>query len=50
MATAAKVPVAGNLGFAETIFELTQSSPYDFGVTTQLAPTLTPSVVDPGPV
>lgn len=35
-ATAAKLPVAGNLSFAETIFELTQSSPYDFGVTTQL--------------
>ncbi|KAA2257555.1 xanthine dehydrogenase family protein molybdopterin-binding subunit [Solihabitans fulvus] len=34
--TAAQLPVAGNLGFAETIFELTQSSPYDFGVTTQL--------------
>ncbi|MER7154565.1 molybdopterin cofactor-binding domain-containing protein [Streptomyces lydicus] len=34
--TAAKLPVAGNLSFAETIFELTQSSPYDFGVTTQL--------------
>jgi isoquinoline 1-oxidoreductase beta subunit len=35
-ATAAALPVAGNLSFAETIFELTQSSPYDFGVTTQL--------------
>jgi isoquinoline 1-oxidoreductase subunit beta len=35
-ATAAKLPVVGNLSFAETIFELTQSSPYDFGVTTQL--------------
>ena len=34
--TAAKLPVAGNLTFAETIFELTQSSPYDFGATTQL--------------
>ncbi|MFD4942768.1 molybdopterin cofactor-binding domain-containing protein [Streptomyces sp. NPDC058239] len=34
--TAAKLPVAGNLTFAETIFELTQSSPYNFGVTTQL--------------
>jgi isoquinoline 1-oxidoreductase beta subunit len=33
---AAKLPIAGNLGFAESIFELTQSSPYDFGVTTQL--------------
>jgi isoquinoline 1-oxidoreductase beta subunit len=35
-ATAAHLPVAGNLSFAETIFELTQSSPYNFGVTTQL--------------
>jgi isoquinoline 1-oxidoreductase beta subunit len=35
-ATAAKLPVAGNLSFAETIFELSQSSPYNFGVTTQL--------------
>ncbi|HVV25291.1 MAG TPA: molybdopterin cofactor-binding domain-containing protein [Pseudonocardiaceae bacterium] len=35
-ATAAHLPVGGNLSFAETIFELTQSSPYDFGVTTQL--------------
>jgi isoquinoline 1-oxidoreductase subunit beta len=35
-ATAASLPVAGNLSFAETIFELTQSSPYNFGVTTQL--------------
>ncbi|MGW1895664.1 molybdopterin cofactor-binding domain-containing protein [Streptomyces sp. NPDC002004] len=35
-ATAAKLPVAGNPSLAETIFELTQSSPYDFGVTTQL--------------
>ncbi|HEX9338482.1 MAG TPA: molybdopterin cofactor-binding domain-containing protein, partial [Pseudonocardiaceae bacterium] len=35
-ATAASLPVAGNLGFAETIFELSQSSPYNFGVTTQL--------------
>ena len=34
-ATAASLPVA-NLGFSETIFELTQSSPYDFGVTAQL--------------
>ncbi|GAA3565421.1 molybdopterin-dependent oxidoreductase [Amycolatopsis ultiminotia] len=33
---AAKLPIAGNLSFAESIFELTQSSPYDFGVTTQL--------------
>jgi isoquinoline 1-oxidoreductase beta subunit len=35
-ATAAHLPVAGNLSFAETIFELTQSSPYNFGATTQL--------------
>jgi isoquinoline 1-oxidoreductase subunit beta len=35
-ATAASLPVAGNLSFAETIFELTQSSPYNFGITTQL--------------
>ncbi|MGW6399812.1 molybdopterin cofactor-binding domain-containing protein [Streptomyces sp. NPDC055134] len=34
--TAAKLPVAGNLTFAETIFQLTQSTPYNFGVTTQL--------------
>ncbi|MFG2334195.1 molybdopterin cofactor-binding domain-containing protein [Streptomyces sp. NPDC048604] len=34
--TAAQLPVAGNLTFAETIFTLTQSSPYHFGVTTQL--------------
>ncbi|WP_406864942.1 molybdopterin cofactor-binding domain-containing protein [Streptomyces sp. HUAS MG47] len=34
--TAAQLPVAGNLTFAETIFALTQSSPYNFGVTTQL--------------
>ncbi|NUU25078.1 MAG: xanthine dehydrogenase family protein molybdopterin-binding subunit, partial [Streptomycetaceae bacterium] len=34
--TAAQLPVAGNLTFAETIFTLSQSSPYDFGVTTQL--------------
>ncbi|HTI23248.1 MAG TPA: molybdopterin cofactor-binding domain-containing protein, partial [Kutzneria sp.] len=33
---AAKLPIAGNLSFAESIFLLTQSSPYDFGVTTQL--------------
>jgi isoquinoline 1-oxidoreductase beta subunit len=31
----AKLPV-GDLTFSETIFELTQQSPYDFGVTTQL--------------
>jgi isoquinoline 1-oxidoreductase beta subunit len=35
-ATAAKLPIGGNLSFAESIFALTQSSPYDFGVTTQL--------------
>jgi isoquinoline 1-oxidoreductase beta subunit len=34
--TAAHLPVGGNLSFAETIFELSQSSPYNFGVTTQL--------------
>ncbi|QWF82703.1 molybdopterin cofactor-binding domain-containing protein [Amycolatopsis sp. CA-230715] len=34
--TAAKLPIAGNLSFAESIFELSQSSPYNFGVTTQL--------------
>ncbi len=34
-ALAAKLPV-GNLGFSETIFELTQQTPYAFGVTTQL--------------
>ncbi|AJT69259.1 hypothetical protein T261_7662 [Streptomyces lydicus] len=34
--TAAKLPVVGNPTFAETIFQLTQSAPYDFGVTTQL--------------
>ncbi|MFC0432667.1 molybdopterin cofactor-binding domain-containing protein [Kutzneria buriramensis] len=33
---AAKLPIAGNLSFAESIFLLTQSSPYNFGVTTQL--------------
>ncbi|MFD5322792.1 molybdopterin cofactor-binding domain-containing protein [Streptomyces sp. NPDC127092] len=32
---AAKLPVA-NLTFSETMFQLTQSSPYHFGVTTQL--------------
>jgi isoquinoline 1-oxidoreductase subunit beta len=35
-AFAADLPVGGNLSFAETIFELSQSSPYNFGVTTQL--------------
>ena len=34
--TAAHLPVGGNLSFAETIFALSQSSPYNFGVTTQL--------------
>jgi isoquinoline 1-oxidoreductase subunit beta len=34
-ATAAKLPVAGNLTLSQTIFELTQSSPYNFGVTSQ---------------
>jgi isoquinoline 1-oxidoreductase subunit beta len=34
-ATAASLPVAG-LGLSETIFELTESSPYNFGVTAQL--------------
>jgi isoquinoline 1-oxidoreductase beta subunit len=33
-ATAAKLPVGG-LGFSETVFELTQEVPYDFGATTQ---------------
>jgi isoquinoline 1-oxidoreductase subunit beta len=33
---AAKLPITGNLSFAESIFLLTQSSPYNFGVTTQL--------------
>jgi isoquinoline 1-oxidoreductase beta subunit len=33
---AAKLPIAGNLSFAGSIFLLTQSSPYNFGVTTQL--------------
>ena len=32
---ASKLP-AGNLGFSETIFTLTQQSPYHFGATTQL--------------
>ncbi|HEU5158158.1 MAG TPA: molybdopterin cofactor-binding domain-containing protein [Streptosporangiaceae bacterium] len=35
-ATAARLPVAGNQSIAQTIFALTQSSPYNFGVTTQL--------------
>jgi isoquinoline 1-oxidoreductase subunit beta len=33
-ATAAKLPV-GDIGFSETVFELTQDVPYDFGVVTQ---------------
>ncbi|GAA1136082.1 molybdopterin-dependent oxidoreductase [Kribbella jejuensis] len=35
-AYAAHLPIGGNLSFAESIFELSQSSPYNFGVTTQL--------------
>ena len=34
-ALSAPLPVGG-LGFSETVFELTQNVPYDFGVTTQL--------------
>ncbi|MEZ0094223.1 molybdopterin cofactor-binding domain-containing protein [Streptacidiphilus sp. EB129] len=34
-AMVAKLPV-GDIGFSETIFELTQQTPYNFGVTTQL--------------
>jgi isoquinoline 1-oxidoreductase beta subunit len=34
-AMAAKLPV-GNIGFSEIIFELSQQTPYNFGVTTQL--------------
>ncbi|HEV7651647.1 MAG TPA: molybdopterin cofactor-binding domain-containing protein [Actinophytocola sp.] len=33
---AARLPIAGNLTFAESIFLLSQSVPYDFGVVTQL--------------
>jgi isoquinoline 1-oxidoreductase beta subunit len=33
---AAKLPVGGNLSFAQTVFLLTVKSPYNFGVTTQL--------------
>jgi isoquinoline 1-oxidoreductase beta subunit len=33
---AAELPIAGNLTFAESIFQLTQTVPYDFGVVTQL--------------
>jgi isoquinoline 1-oxidoreductase beta subunit len=35
-AFAAKLPVAGNLSFAQTVFLTTIKSPYNFGVTTQL--------------
>jgi isoquinoline 1-oxidoreductase beta subunit len=35
-AFASRLPIAGNLSFAESIFLLSQSSPYNFGVTTQL--------------
>ncbi|MCL2582401.1 MAG: molybdopterin-dependent oxidoreductase [Streptosporangiales bacterium] len=34
-ATADKLPVAGGLTMSQTIFELTESSPYNFGVTNQ---------------
>jgi isoquinoline 1-oxidoreductase subunit beta len=34
-ATASKLPVAGGLTLSQTIFELTESSPYNFGVTVQ---------------
>jgi len=33
---AAELPIAGNLSFAESIFLLSQSVPYNFGVVTQL--------------
>jgi isoquinoline 1-oxidoreductase subunit beta len=33
---AAQLPIGGNLGFAESIFLLSQNVPYDFGVVTQL--------------
>jgi isoquinoline 1-oxidoreductase beta subunit len=35
-ATAASLPVAGNLTFAQTVFLTTIKSPYHFGITTQL--------------
>ncbi|MEV0067599.1 MULTISPECIES: xanthine dehydrogenase family protein molybdopterin-binding subunit [unclassified Amycolatopsis] len=35
-AFAAKLPVGGNLSFAQTVFLLTVKSPYNYGVTTQL--------------
>lgn len=34
--TAAELPIAGNLSFAESIFLLSQQVPYNFGVVTQL--------------
>jgi isoquinoline 1-oxidoreductase beta subunit len=34
-ATVSKLPVAGGLTLSQTIFELTESSPYNFGVTLQ---------------
>jgi isoquinoline 1-oxidoreductase beta subunit len=34
-ATADQLPVAGGLALSQTIFELTESSPYNFGVTVQ---------------
>ncbi|GAA1297767.1 isoquinoline 1-oxidoreductase subunit beta [Planotetraspora silvatica] len=35
-ATAARLPVAGNLSFAQTVFLTTVKVPYDFGVVTEL--------------
>jgi isoquinoline 1-oxidoreductase beta subunit len=35
-ATAAELPVAGNLTFAQTVFTLTEKVPYNFGVVTEL--------------
>jgi isoquinoline 1-oxidoreductase beta subunit len=35
-ATAAQLPVGGNLSFAQTVFATTVKSPYNFGVVTQL--------------
>ena len=34
-ATASQLPVAGGLTLSQTVFELTESSPYNFGVTVQ---------------
>jgi isoquinoline 1-oxidoreductase beta subunit len=34
--TVAELPIAGNLSFAESVFLLSQSVPYNFGVVTQL--------------